>query len=94
MATFKKNEDISVSTNIDVDVEISVSDFYHEMSETENEEMAKLMIGNLELDIMDLMPFLENEDKPKFYKDLAYYVGVSDTQNLELLIEELKYWKR
>jgi len=83
MAKFNSNE------SVDVEVEISVEEYYEKMSVSEQNEMINLLRTD-DVCIPDLMDTIQ--DKAKFFKELAYYVGNSDSENLEFLINELQYW--
>lgn len=83
-----------VETNVNVGsvtahVNIGVHEFYESMSDTEKKEMLGYFSDT------SVLEFIESqEDKQAFYKELAYQVGNSDFENLEYLIEELKYWSK
>lgn len=79
----------SVNKKIDVDVEISVEEYYDKMSVSEENEMIDLLRTN-DLCVPDLMNTIQ--DKAKFFKDLAYHIGVTDTEHIDALITELQYW--
>jgi len=85
VAKFIGNKDI----NVDVDVDVDVEEFYEEMSDDEKEEMAHLLSDDI-----NILDFTGKSDREKMYKDLAYYVGVSDSEHLEYLIKELQYWSK
>jgi len=76
-------------------VNISVSMFCGGMSSEEENEMVSLLIDNGDLDIIDIVDSCADaEAKEKFYKELAYRVGTTDTEFLDNLIEALQYWKK
>jgi len=80
---------IEKSVDINTDVEVDVHEIYDGMSKDEKEEMAHLVSEDL-----DILDFIGQTDREKMYKELAYYVGNSDSEHLDALIEELTYWRR
>jgi len=71
-----------------VDVEIEVDEFHNAMTDEDKIEMLFKQLKNGDLSLMD------SQDRGKFYKDFAYYVGGSDTEFLNILIDELLYWSK
>ena len=80
--------------SVDVDVEVSVSEFYGGMSDSDKNMMVALLAKDVSAELMNILEYVDSDDKPKFYKELAYHVGNSDSEHLEPLIEELQYWSK
>lgn len=92
MAAFTKNKTVPVNTEADVEVniDISVNEFYQEMSSIEEKDMLDLLRDDMSpIELVDTL-----DDKAKFYKDLAYHLGVTDSDHLDALITELQYWSK
>ena len=81
-----------INSDINIDVDISVEEFFSEMSESDNKKMSKLLVESDDFDIVNAIN--QTDDKGKFYKELAYHVGVTDSEHLDALITELQYWSK
>lgn len=101
--TVEVSHEVTVSDYVDisVDVDVSVEEFYDAMTPTDMQEMATMLHSSGSMDLMSIlipsqnnMFSMNSEQKEKFYKDLAYHVGMTDSQYLDELIENLSYWKR
>lgn len=100
--TVEVSTEVTVSDAVDIEVNINISaeEFYDAMTPPEMNEMAKMLHGNGNMNLMDILNpeytvyAMSSEDKAKFYKDLAYHVGMTDSEYLDELIEDLGYWKR
>lgn len=86
MASFSKYE------TVDVCINVSAQEFYSAMDDSEKTEMLSFLVKDT--DYISSIDIIHPTDKNQFYKELAYYVGNSDSENLEYLIEELKYWSK
>jgi len=78
----------TIQADIQSDIEIEVDEFHSKMTDCEKTEMITKQLQNGDLSLMD------SQDREKFYKDFAYHVGGSDTEFLNILIDELTYWRR
>jgi len=93
MAKFTKNEKVNLESNVDIEIDISVEEFYTKMGEQDSIEMHNLLRGDIpDYEAHEVMENIE--DKAKFYKDLAYHIGVSDVEHLDALITGLQYWRK
>jgi len=92
----KITREVNVDTYVDVDVDISVEDFFNEMEPNDVELMIKLLKGKElyqenEETIEYRLSDLEND---KVIKELAYLVSNTTLDiNLDLLVEEIQYYK-
>ena len=85
MPKFTKSDNVNI--DVDIDMDIDVHDFYEQMDDDEKEEMAHLISEDVQI-----LDFIGGDNRQNMYKELAYYVGNSDSENLEFLINELQYW--
>lgn len=74
----------------EVDIEIDVNDYYEEMSKTEKQHMKKLLHETIDFSEFD---FNELNDE-QVIKDFVYNLcNSSQTVNLDLMINEIKYYQ-
>ena len=101
--TVEVSTEVTVSDTVDIEVniEISAEEFYDAMTPSEMDEMARMLHGNGNMNLINILSpdesciyQMSSQDKEKFYKDLAYHVGMTDSEFLNELIENLKYWQR
>ena len=75
-------KEVNVDTYVDVHFDIDVDEYFENMDDYEKEDMLQLLNKDV---IFDLI--LDE----KFLKELAYHLKFTNSDNLELLKNELKF---